>query len=120
LEYARPEASLRSIRELGFSASVLTPPPTGEELAPAPESAPAVPIYRPVDRAVLPPPFFRKIEEFDDGTLDFTVYRAYNFPSGGFPGDPGRVPASVDPRVSVCWSLAAGAAYRCLRGGGYF
>jgi len=120
LEYVTPEQTLGTLQRLGLTATVLPPPPTDVHPEVVPDLSPDVRIYRPVDRAVLSEPFFRKIEAVEDGKLLFTVQRAYNYPSGGFPGDPGQIPASVDPRVSVCWSLATGAASRCLRGGGYF
>lgn len=121
-EYAYVEPSLEALRVLGLSARVPMPPleSPAEVLEPLPPS-PALPVYGPVDRSVPSDVFVQEIRVLKpDKTVDFVVRRPYNFPSGPFPAEPARVPGYVDPRTAVCYSLAPGAAYRCLRGGGYF
>lgn len=41
-------------------------------------------------------------------------------PFGTLPGDPGRFPENINPRVAICQILSGYAAARCLRGRGYF
>jgi hypothetical protein len=122
LRYVHPEPTLASLRVLGLSPSLPMPPPgLGTEMEAA-GLEPAVPVYGPVDRAVPSDVFTHDIAVTDPDTqkVDFVVRRAYGYPAGSLPAEPGRVPANVDARTAVCNSLTPGAAYRCRRGGGYF
>ena len=78
--------------------------------------------YAPIDRAVPSDVFTHDITVRDPHTneIRFAVRRGFNYPSGSFPAEPGRIPAHIDSRTAVCHSLTRAAAVRCLRGGGSF
>lgn len=108
---------------LGLSAGPPVPPPERpREAGPAAAPPLAVPVYGPIDRAVPSDVFAHDIpvREPDTNQINFVVRRGFNYPAGSFPAEPGRVPVYVDARTAVCYSLSPVAAYRCLRGGGYF
>jgi hypothetical protein len=60
------------------------------------------------------------VRDPDTNQVNFVVRRGLNYPAGPFPAEPGKIPVYVDSRTAVCHSLSWAAAYRCLRGGGYF
>jgi hypothetical protein len=120
------------LRALGLPAGLPMPEPQPRTEAETEalseiEPVPAIPVYRPVDRAVPSALFTHDIPVIEPktdttkkDTILFAVRRAYDYPSGPFPAEPGRIPAGVDSRRAVCNNLSARAAARCLRGGGYF
>jgi hypothetical protein len=78
------------------------------------------PVSAMVDRRDIPDVFSIDTRIVSDGELLAILRREFGYPAGRLPGDPGRFPSTVDPRLAVCHVLSPVAAARCLRGGGYF
>jgi hypothetical protein len=95
---------------------------------PAPEMAealaPRAPVVSPVsamvDRRDILDVFSIDTRVVSNGNLLAILRREFGYPAGRLPGDPGRFPSTVDPRLAVCHMLSPAAAARCLAGGRYF
>jgi hypothetical protein len=91
----------------------------GPEAAAAPPVTTAVLVRAPIDRSDPVEVFsIDRVVKAADGTVRRILRRPYGFPAGRLPGDPGPVPAAMDPR-EICSVLSPAAAARCLLGRGY-
>jgi hypothetical protein len=101
------------------SAYTAAPPEMAEAVVtPAPVVSP---VSAMVDRRDIPDVFSidtRIVSK--EGELLAILRREFGYPAGRLPGDPGRFPSTVDPRLAVCHMLSPVAAARCLGGGRYF
>jgi hypothetical protein len=86
--------------------------------------APRAPVVSPVsamvDRRDILDVFSIDTRIVRNGRLLAILRREFGYPAGRLPGDPGRFPSTVDPRLAVCHMLSPAAATRCLAGGRYF
>lgn len=112
-------AALGLLNMSAFAGLVAAPVAVAEAVVtPAPVVSPVSAL---VDRRDIPDVFSIDTRVVSKkGQLLAILRREFGYPAGRLPGDPGRFPSTVDPRLAVCHVLSPVAASRCLRGGGYF